>query len=97
VYYLIGAGQRPFTTGLRVLGYTRGMFYGTLGGALVALALGYPATRALGIDGAMLSLCLVQTAILCILAFSYRAALRAANRAAREGEVTLARMPDRTL
>lgn len=97
LYYVIGFGQRPFSTGLRVLGSTRGIFHGTLAGALIAVVFSYPATRALGVDGAMLSLCLVQTAILCVLAFSYRAASRAANRSGEADDVKLARMPDRTL
>jgi O-antigen/teichoic acid export membrane protein len=77
LYYVIGFAQRPFSIGLRVLGSTQGIFHGTLGGGLVAVAVSYPATRALGMDGAMLSLCLVQTAILCILCLSYRAVSRA--------------------
>jgi hypothetical protein len=42
LYYLIGFGQRPFSIGLRVLGNTRGIFYGTVGGATIALTLSYP-------------------------------------------------------
>jgi O-antigen/teichoic acid export membrane protein len=77
LYYVIGFIQRPFSIGLRVLGNTRGIFHGTLAGAVVAVAISYPATRALGVDGGMLALCLVQTAILCVLCLFYRAALRA--------------------
>jgi O-antigen/teichoic acid export membrane protein len=74
LYYVIGFAQRPFSTGLRVLGHTRGIFHGTLAGAVIAIACTYPATRAFGVDGAMLALCLVQAAILYVLFLSYRAA-----------------------
>jgi len=90
LYYTIGFGQRPFSTGLRVLGRTRGLFHSMLAGAAIAVAFSYPATRALGVNGAMLTLCLVQTAILCVLAFSYRAASRAVNRSRAADDVNLA-------
>ena len=90
LYYMIGFGQRPFSTGLRVLGATRGLFHSMLGGALIAVAFSYPATRLLGVDGAMLTLCLVQSAILCVLAFSYRSASRAVNRSRAADDVNLA-------
>jgi hypothetical protein len=61
-----------------------------LGGALIAIAFSYPATRALGVDGAMLTLCLVQSAILCVLALSYRAASRAVNRSDAAADINLA-------
>ena len=79
-YFCISFLQRPFSVGLRVFENTRGVFLASLGGAIVALTISYPAIRVAGVDGAMFTLCLVQAASLTIMVAAFRETLRTSHR-----------------
>ena len=75
-FYLLGFIQRPLSAGLRVFGYTKGIFLGTAASAVVAVSVSYPLIRLAGVKGTMLALCMVQAAALLVMAVSFRKALR---------------------
>lgn len=76
LYYVIGYLQRPFSVGLRVLGNTRAMFLSTLAGSAIAIFGAYPLMRYAGLTGTMVSLCAVHFAVLVVMAYAYRVAVR---------------------
>jgi len=76
VFYLLGFLQRPLSAGLRVLGYTKGIFLGSAGSAVVAVTVSYPLIRVAGVQGAMLAVCLVQAAGLLVMGRCLQRSLR---------------------
>ncbi|MFQ5468940.1 MAG: lipopolysaccharide biosynthesis protein [Gammaproteobacteria bacterium] len=72
LYYFVGFFQRPLSAGLRVLGYTKGIFYASIAGSVLALICGYISIQWLQLDGAMLLLCFIQTTILVSMYLYYR-------------------------
>jgi O-antigen/teichoic acid export membrane protein len=70
-YYLLGMLQRPTISALRVLGDTRSIYLASSTGALATMVLAYPVTKAYGLGGAMIVLCLTQCLVLCSLRIRY--------------------------
>ncbi|MBN1545804.1 MAG: hypothetical protein JW902_04010 [Syntrophaceae bacterium] len=71
VYFLIGFLHRPCSTGLRVLNKTLSIFKANACGAAIAMLAGYPLLRYFGLEGAMITVCVIQSVILFVLFVSY--------------------------
>ena len=63
---------RPLWAGLSVLNSTRSIFVANFVGALLTAAIAFPAVKLWALQGALIAMCTVQVAVVCVLGSEYR-------------------------